>query len=69
MLDAPSLDSIDLENFMVSKSSKAHENVALLESTTTYTILRDLGYFSFSSLTADAWQTCGIVTIAGSQDL
>ena len=54
-LDASSLDSVDPENFIVGQSSKASESVALLDSATTHTILRDPGYFLFSSSTADTW--------------
>ena len=53
-LDAPSLDTVDPENFMVSKSSRACENIALLDSATTHAILRDPGHFLFSSSTAGA---------------
>jgi hypothetical protein len=66
-LDAPSLEKIDLENYMVYiqpiesaspeaaagpastlRTSEVHRDVALLDSATMHTILRDPKYFDFS---------------------
>ena len=64
-LDAPSLDNVDPENFMVSMDkSRANPDVAMLESVTTHTILQDPKYFTFCSHEVDAWQECDVITIA-----
>ena len=45
-----------------------HSEVALLDSATTHTILRDSLFFSFLGGRTDAWQICKMHTIAGGQD-
>jgi hypothetical protein len=83
-LDAPSLEKIDLENYMVYiqpiesaspeaaagpastlRTSEVHRDVALLDSATMHTILRDPKYFDFSGQTSEAWQMCDMITIVG----
>jgi hypothetical protein len=60
-LDAPSLDNVDPEIFMVSMDkSRANPDVALLDSATTHRILRDPKYFIFSSHEVDVWQECDV---------
>jgi hypothetical protein len=46
-------------------TSKVHHDVALLDSATTHTILRDPKYFVFSGQESEAWQTCEMITVAG----
>lgn len=68
MLDAPSFSDIDPENYMVSRSRVvATTDVALLDSASTHTILRDSKYFDFLGCAA-TWQSCDLVTIAGSRN-
>ena len=45
-----------------------HSEVALLDSATTHTILRDSSFFLFPSGHTDAWQVCKMHTIAGGRD-
>ena len=45
-----------------------HSEVALLDSATTHTILRDFLFFSFPGGRTDAWQICKMHTIAGGRD-
>jgi hypothetical protein len=52
---------------MVSNGS-THREMALLDSATTHSILRDPFFFSFSENHTEAWQTCKMLTIAGRQD-
>jgi hypothetical protein len=55
-LDAPSLDETDLEDYMVNTIQPIdHPDVALLDSATTHTILRDQKYFDFFGLD-ESWQ-------------
>ena len=44
------------------------QELALLDSATTHTILRDALYFSFTGSDTDAWQVCQMQTIAGGRD-
>jgi hypothetical protein len=46
-------------------TSKVHHDVALLDSATTHTILRDPKYFVFSGQESEAWQTCEMITVTG----
>jgi hypothetical protein len=46
-------------------SGSNHQEVALLDSATTHTILRDPLYFSFSGNQTKAWQSCDLLTVAG----
>jgi hypothetical protein len=52
---------------MVSTGS-THREMALLDSATTHTILRDPLFFSFSGNHTEAWQVCKMLTIAGRRD-
>ena len=45
-----------------------HPEVALLDSATTHTILRDHLFFSFIGSQAKVWQVCTMHTIAGGQN-
>lgn len=56
-MDSPSFLTLDLENYMVHLSPKPTilVDVALLDSATTHTILRDPCYFNFSQ-NKDTWQ-------------
>ena len=45
-----------------------HSEVALLDSATTHTILRDSSFFMFPGDHTDAWQVCKMHTIAGGRD-
>ena len=49
-------------------SDGVHSEVALLDSTTTHTILRDPSFFLFPDGHTDAWQVCKMHTIAGGRD-
>jgi hypothetical protein len=49
--------------------SRANPNVALLDSATTHTILRDPKYLTYFSHEADVWQECDMTIIAGRQNL
>ena len=42
----------------------SHQDMALLDSMSTHTILKDLKYFDFSGHESEAWQTGGLNTIA-----
>jgi hypothetical protein len=44
---------------------EVHHDVALLDSATTHTILRDPKYFDFFGQESEAWQTCDMITVAG----
>jgi hypothetical protein len=46
-------------------SGSNHREMALLDSATTHTILRDPLYFSFSGTQTEAWQSCELLTVAG----
>ena len=72
-LDAPSLDGTDPENYIVIVESLSTHNLsetdgdmALLDSGSTHTILRDPQYFEFSRHDSDtpSWQTCKLSTVA-----
>ena len=66
-LDLPNLDpDLHAENYLVSTIHMAiaeTEDIALLNSTTTHTILHSLGYFDFRDVDP-AWQSCTLTTIA-----
>ena len=49
-------------------ATNTHLEVALLNSATTHTILRDPLLFNFFKNHTDAWQTCQMHTIAGRRD-
>jgi transposase InsO family protein len=46
-----------------------HRELALLDSATTHTILRDPLYFSHTGCDTEAWQTSKVFTIAGSRNI
>ena len=62
--------NIDRKGTSLRESWLAHssQELALLDSATTYTILRDSLYFSFAGSDTDAWQVCQMQTIAGGRD-
>ena len=65
-LDAPFSSDLNIKNYMVYISKEfTLSDVALIDSATTYTILRDPKYFTFSGHRA-AWQNYNIIIIAGS---
>lgn len=68
-LDAPSFPEYDVENYLLDTSHLADtsSDVALIDSATTHTILRDPRYFTFSEANPK-WQTCSLLTIAGNRD-
>jgi hypothetical protein len=49
-------------------SGSNHREMALLDSATIHTILRDPLYFSFSGTQTKAWQSCDLLTVAGRQN-
>src|SRR5450759_2972617 len=63
-MDAPSLDGTDVENYMtivealpiVMSTSSSQEDLAMLDSGTTHTILRDPRYFEFSRPDSETWR-------------
>ena len=62
--------NIDEKVTSLRESWLAHsgQELALLDSATTHTILRDSLYFSFTDSDTDAWQVCQMQTIAGRRD-
>jgi hypothetical protein len=50
------------------RKAEVHRDVALLDSATTHTILRDPKYFDFSRQESEAWQTCDMITVAGKRN-
>ena len=62
--------NIDGKGTSLRESWLAHsgQELALLDSATTHTILRDSLYFSFAGSDTDAWQVCQMQTIAGGRD-
>ena len=62
--------NIDGKDTSLRESWLAHsgQELALLDSATTHTILRDSLYFSFAGSDTDAWQVCQMQTIAGGRD-
>jgi hypothetical protein len=80
-MDAPSLDGTDPENYTVIVESLSTHNthdlseadgdMALLDSGSTHTILRDPRYFEFSRHDSEtpSWQTCELSTVAGKRKM
>jgi peptide/histidine transporter 3/4 len=68
-LDAPSFNDLDVENYMVvrSRDESISDETALLDSASIHTILRDPSFFNNECLKGP-WQSCDIITIAGSQN-
>ena len=62
--------NVDEKGTFLRESWLAHngQELALLDSATTHTILRDFLYFSFTGSDADAWEVCQMQTIAGGRD-
>ena len=62
--------NIDGKGTSLRESWLAHngQELALLDSATTHTILRDSLNFSFAGSDTDAWQVCQMQTIAGGRD-
>ena len=51
--------------YNTSSKSQANEDIVLLDSGSTHTILRDPKYFDFSRHDSEAWQTYELSTVAG----
>lgn len=67
--DIPSYSNLDVDNYMtIDSQTISNLDIALLDSTSTHTILTNPKKFSFPH-GQTSWQTCKIITIAGSRNM
>jgi transposase InsO family protein len=66
--ESPEIDVLGTAQSVSMHTGGTHREMALLDSATTHTILRDPLFFSFSGNNTEAWQVCKMLTIAGRRD-
>jgi hypothetical protein len=66
--ESPEIDVMGTALRVSMHTGGIHREMALLDSATTHTILRDPLSFSFTGNNTEAWQVCKMLTIAGRRD-